>query len=230
MLSVIIPTWNADRTLAAALSAHVPAAVDGVVREVIVVDCGSTDQTRAIADAAGAKLIEAPKGRGIQLAAGAEASRQDWMLFLHADTVLETDWYVEAAHLIDKVRSGGRSDTAAAFHFALDDAGFAPRLIEWGVAARCHALSLPFGDQGLLISRRMYDAVGGFQAMPLFEDVDIVRRLGRRRLVILRSKALTSPERYRRRGYVSRVWRNWRCIALYCCGASPKRLEKIYNA
>ena len=73
MISVVIPTWNAEQTLAATLTALVPAVVDGVVREVLIVDCGSSDATEAIADAAGARLMTAPQGRGAQLRSGGDA-------------------------------------------------------------------------------------------------------------------------------------------------------------
>jgi glycosyltransferase involved in cell wall biosynthesis len=89
MISLIIPTLNAERTLAHCLAALVPAVVDGLVQEAVLVDGGSIDETRAIAEAAGTHLIVAPAGRGSQLEAGASEARGDWLLFLHADTVLE---------------------------------------------------------------------------------------------------------------------------------------------
>ncbi|MFY0612317.1 MAG: TIGR04283 family arsenosugar biosynthesis glycosyltransferase [Hyphomicrobiaceae bacterium] len=229
MISVVIPTRNAEQSLAMTLSALVPAVVDGVVREVIVADCGSTDATRQIADDTGARLIEAPAGRGIQLRAGADAARHAWLLFLHADTVLEAGWQQEVATLIEQIEHGTRAQSAAAFRFALDDIGLSPRLIEWGVGVRCAACALPYGDQGLLISRRLYDEIGGFEPIGLFEDVGIIRRIGRRRLTMLRAKAMTSAVRYKRSGYVRRAMRNWTCVALYYFGASPERLEKFYH-
>ena len=229
MISVVIPTLNAGPTLAATLTALVPAFVDGVVREVIVVDGGSRDETLAIADAAGARIFEAETGRGLQLRAGGCEARGDWLLFLHADTTLEPGWHSEAAGLMDKIAIADRNQKAGVFRFALSDEGVKPRLIEWGVALRCRIFALPYGDQGLLISRRLYDEVGGYRPMPLFEDVDIVRRLGRRRLVALGARATTSAERYRQKGYIARVLRNFWCVALYYGGASPTRLEKIYN-
>ena len=228
MISVVIPTRNAEHRLAATLTALVPAVVDGAVREVIAVDCGSTDATRAIADAAGARLIEAPEGRGVQLQAGAAVARHPWLLFLHADTVLEADWHDEVAAFIEHIGTGQRTPAAAAFRFATDGIGLGARVIEWGVSIRCVVCALPYGDQGLLISRQLYDEIGGFKPVPLFEDVDIVRRLGRRRLSILRARATTSAVRYQR-GYVRRVLRNWICFALYYMGVSTERLEKIYN-
>ena len=228
MISVVIPTWNAEATLPATLSALIPAAVDGIVREVVITDGGSDDATRRIADGAGARIIDGTKGRGLQLQAGAAAARFDWLLFLHADTVLEPQWHQEVAAWIEKGHSEGLS-RAAVFRFALDDSGLPPRLIEWGVELRCAVFAKPYGDQGLLISRTLYDEIGGYKALPLFEDVDIIRRIGRRRLKWLRTKASTSAERYRRDGYARRVARNWQCAALYMCGASPERLEKIYH-
>lgn len=229
MISVVIPTWNAEQTLAATLTALVPAVVDGIVREVLIVDCGSSDATQAIADAAGARVITAPQGRGGQLRSGGDAARHSWLLFLHADTVLEAGWQSEAVTLIEQVEAGERQPSAAAFRFALDDAGLSPRLIEWGVGLRCAACAMPYGDQGLLISRRLYDEIGGYKPLSLFEDVDIVSRLGRSRLTMLRARAATSAARYRQGGYTRRVLRNLTCVVMYYFGASPERLEKIYN-
>ena len=148
MISVVIPTLNAERTLAHTLAALVPAVVEGVVQEAIVVDGGSTDGTRAIAEAAGTHLIEAGRGRGSQLEAGASAARGDWLLFLHADTVLDPGWVEEAQSFIERVESGRRGQAAASFRFALDDDGIMPRLIEWLVALRCRLLACPMATKG----------------------------------------------------------------------------------
>ncbi len=200
MISVVIPALNAERHLPAALTALVPAAVNGIVREVIVVDGGSTDHTRRIADLSGADVIGCDPGRGLQLAQGAARARFPWLLFLHADTVLEDGWEREAANFMHRVDIGERPRAAAAFRFKLDDKGLAPRLLEGIVRARCSVLRLPYGDQGLLISRRLFDEVGGYKALPIMEDVDIVRRLGRKRIAVLNADATTSAERYRREG------------------------------
>ena len=229
MISVVIPTLNAESGLAASLSALVTATVDGLVREVIIVDGGSTDRTLMIADQAGARIVASRPGRGRQLQAGAEAARFDWLLFLHADTVLEAGWEREVAALVERVEIGQRPETAASFRFALDDLGFMPRLIEWGVALRCTAMRLPYGDQGLVVPRRLYDRIGGFRDMPLMEDVDLVRRLGRSRTVILRSAAVTSAVRYRRDGYVPRVVRNLTCLTLYYLRVPPQTIALFYG-
>jgi rSAM/selenodomain-associated transferase 2 len=195
MISVIIPTLNAEERLAACLTALVPAVVEGLIREVTLVDGGSIDRTLKIADQAGVDVMSSEPGRGVQLKAGARRARQPWLLFLHADCVLSTGWDVEVADFIERVDLGRLPQSAATFRFALDDFGTAPRLLERAVSLRNSLLGLPYGDQGLLISRRLYDEIGGFKPMPLMEDVDIVRRLGRRRLHRLRATALTSASR-----------------------------------
>jgi hypothetical protein len=90
-------------------------------------------------------------------------------------------------------------------------------------------LGLPYGDQGLLIARTMYDAVGGFAALPLMEDVDLVRRLGRRRLVQLPATAVSSARRYRAGGYIRRPLRNLLCLSLYFAGVPPRRIARLYG-
>lgn len=229
MITVVIPTLNAESGLAAALTALVPATVEGLVREVIVVDGGSTDRTLEIVEQAGATLVRSGPGRGRQLAAGAEAARHPWLLFLHADTVLETGWEREAGALIERVEVGQRPLTAAAFRFALDDLGFKPRVIEAGVTARCFLFRLPYGDQGLLMPQRLYRSLGGFRELPLMEDVDLVRRLGRSRTIILRSRAVTSAIRYRRDGYFSRTSRNLMCLTLFYLRVPPRVIQRLYR-
>ena len=229
MISVIIPTLNAERTLGPTLAALVPAVVKGIVQEAILVDGGSTDETCLIAEAAGTQLIEAPHGRGTQLDAGAAQAKGDWFLFLHADTVLDPGWVEEAESFIERVESGRRRQAAAFFRFALDDDGLLPRLVETMVALRCFVFALPYGDQGLLISRNLYNRLGGFRPLPLMEDVDLVRRLNRREVVMLQSRAVTSGERYRREGYVARAMRNLGCMLLYYLHVPPRVLARIYG-
>lgn len=225
MISVVIPTLNAQATLASCLEPLIAGVVRGIVREVIVADGGSGDDTGAIAEATGAQFIEAPRGRGSQLAAGAEAARGEWLLFLHADTVLEQGWEQEAANFIER----SVPERAGAFRFALDDYGPAARRLERLVALRCWLFALPYGDQGLLISRRHYRKIGGFAPMPLMEDVDIMRRIGRRRLVMLRARAITSAERFRAQGYAKRSARNLGLLMLYALRVPPRVLARLYG-
>ncbi|MFT3732290.1 MAG: glycosyltransferase [Hyphomicrobium sp.] len=228
MISVIIPARNAERTLAPTLSALVPAAVDGIVKQVIVVDAGSTDGTAEVADQAGADVVTGVGLRGEQLAQGASIARFPWLLFLNADTVLEDGWERSAMSFMRDIDVGERSMAAGAFKFRLDDNGLAPRLLEAFVQLRCKLLRVPNGDQGLLIPRQLFDAVGGYRNLPIMEDLDLARRLGRRRLALLDAKAVTSPERYRRDGYFS--FRNPICHMLYRIGLPIGMIARLHGS
>ncbi|MFN0220083.1 MAG: TIGR04283 family arsenosugar biosynthesis glycosyltransferase [Hyphomicrobium sp.] len=229
MISVVIPALNAERTLAATLGALVPAAVDGCVREVIVVDGGSRDRTPDIADLAGADVILSPPSRGGQLRRGAAVARFPWLLFLHADTVLLPGWETEACGFIRDIESQNRPDAAGVFRFRLNDRGFRARALEASVHLRCALLAMPYGDQGLLISRRLFDSVGGYRDLPIMEDIDLVRRLGRRRLQLFETPAVTSAERYRSDGYLARSLRNQLCLALFGAGLPTNTIVRIYG-
>lgn len=224
-LSVIIPSLDAAAFLPATLAALAPAATAGLIREVIVVDGGSNDDTRVIADASGARIIETKPGRGGQLRDGALAAAGDWLLFLHADTVLETGWEKEAAAFMRD-----NDARAAVFTLAFDAVGAAPRLIAAGAMLRTRMARAPYGDQGLLIPRVLYNAAGGYRDLPLMEDVDFIDRLNRRgRFSVLSSKATTSARRYERDGYAARVLRNAVCIALFRVGVDPARIKRYYR-
>jgi rSAM/selenodomain-associated transferase 2 len=219
-VSVIIPTLNAAGQLAQTL-----AACRGIA-ETIVVDGGSTDQTVAIASALGARVVASDRGRGIQLHRGATEARGPWLLFLHADTVLTGSWWQDiqdfAGHAANRLR-------VAAFRFGLDDPSASARRLERIVAWRVRHLGLPYGDQGLLIHRELYQLLGGYRPWPLMEDVDLVRRAGRRRLTVLPSVARTSAVRFRRQGWRRRSGRNFGCLALYFLGVSPRVIARLYG-
>jgi rSAM/selenodomain-associated transferase 2 len=192
--------------------------------EIIVVDGGSTDGTAAIARSSGARLVQSPRGRGLQLAAGAAAAKGGWLLFLHADTLLAPGWR-EAAE-----RHMARGpDRAACFRFRLDAGERRARLVEAAVALRVRLLGLPYGDQGLLVSRRLYDEVGGYRPLVLMEDVDLVRRIGARRIERLAVYAITSAARWRSGGWLRRSGRNLLCLALYRFGMSAERVARLYG-
>jgi rSAM/selenodomain-associated transferase 2 len=216
---------NAAPALPAAIAQFDAAKTGGLVADIIVSDGGSLDDTVALARTAGANIVTGPPGRGHQLALGAQAAQGDWLLFLHADTHLDLGW--EAAVTAFIAAKG--DNHAAAFAFALDDDAPAARRLERMVSWRCQRLALPYGDQGLLISRKLYDGLGGFAPIPLMEDVDLVRRIGRNRLTILDHRAVTSAARYRRDGYLRRSARNLTCLSLFVIGVPPRRIARLYG-
>jgi len=224
-ISIIIPTLNAAALLHRSLPPLAEFGALDLIREVIVADGGSIDGTAAIAEAAGVRFVTAEKGRGAQLAAGAEAARGEWLLFLHADTVLPPGWDKAVRDFI-----GGEDNSrhAGYFRLALDDSRFGARRIAWLANMRARILGLPYGDQGLLISRGFYRQIGGFRPLSLMEDVDLVRRIGRGRLRMLKATAVTSAERYRRGGFWLRPIRNQFCLFLWFLGVPLKSIMRIY--
>lgn len=225
MLSIIIPTFQAATSLAATLTALQNVGADDHI-EIIIADGGSTDPTIHIARAFGIKPLNAPKGRGNQLRAGADQSLGDWLLFLHADTVLEPEWWQAAEEFM---QGENNRFQAAYFLFGLNDDGPNAKRLEHIVDWRCQTFSLPYGDQGLLISREFYDFLKGYAQIPLMEDVDIIRRIGANRLHCLPVIATTSAERFRRGGYILRPLKNLICLSLFLLGVSPSTIENLYR-
>ncbi|MDB5489179.1 MAG: hypothetical protein JWQ58_2894 [Reyranella sp.] len=223
-VDIVIPTLNAGSTLGRTLAA-LPDHPD-LTFSTTVCDGGSDDETIAIARQAGASVVTAPAGRGGQLATGAAAGDAPWLLFLHADTRLD----VGAGDIIARfVSSTDHSDRAGYFRLRFDADEPAARRVEKLVTWRCRVLALPYGDQGLLISRPHYKRLGGFSALPLMEDVDFVRRIGQKNLVLLDADAVTSAARYRRDGWLARPLRNLTCLSLYFAGVSPQTLQRFYG-
>lgn len=220
-LSVVIPTLNAAATLSQTLCAL------GQGDECIIVDAFSTDSTREIATANGAMLLVSEPGRGGQLHAGALAATGDWLLFLHADTELAPGW----RNVVEAFASqNGAERCTAVFRFTLESSDWRARLIELGVAVRILLFGLPYGDQGLLIRRSYYEALGGYNSIPIMEDVDFVRRIGRQRIRVLPCKARTSAIRWRSDGWVRRSLLNLYCLFLFYRGVSPFEIRKIYES
>jgi rSAM/selenodomain-associated transferase 2 len=223
MLSVIIPVLNAADQIGGRVGEWVES---DVADEVIVVDGGSHDGTPEVAQLAGARLAVAPRGRGSQLAAGAELALGDWLFFMHADTRLGPGWQTVMRRFMTEP---GNRFRAGYFRFALDDPLPPARRLEQVVAWRCEVLGLPYGDQGLLISTEYYEKLGGFPSLPLMEDVALVRRISKHRLQALPADAVTSAARYRKDGYILRSARNLLCLGLYFLGVPPTVLVDIYE-
>ncbi len=223
-LSIVIPTLNAQAHLPRCLDALSSGLMAGLIKEVVIVDGGSTDETITLAGLAGCRIISSPKaGRGRQLRVGASNAKAEWLLFLHADSTLEPDWVKDvAAHMYFP-------QFAASFTLAYDSPTPEARWLEKRAALRVKTLGLPYGDQGLIIHRDLYEEVGGFEDVPLMEDVSIIRRIGRHRLKHFQTRAITSGDKYARDGWRKRAWRNAILLARYYLGASPEKLAQSYD-
>lgn len=219
-LSVIIPTLNEEARIGG-LVAEVRQ--PGV--EVIVADGGSRDRTREAAAAQGARVIIAPRGRGPQLNAGAALARGRDLLFLHADTILPANFPVV-------VRRTLRDPAIAvgAFQFKLDREGARFRFVELAVGARCRLLRAPYGDQAMFMRREMFNRLRGFAAIPLMEDLDMVRRARRvGRVTLAQTHAMTSARRWDEIGVVRMTAINQACVVGFSLGLSPERLATWRN-
>lgn len=221
LLSVIIPTWNEAATLPATLDR----AADADQAEVLVVDGGSRDGTPEAAARAGAEVLRVRGGRAAQLNAGARNARGRQLVFLHADTLLPRGY----AEMVRRTLENPAT-VAGAFRFKTDLSGAGMRLVEWGTRVRSSLLQWPYGDQGLFMEKRVFEAEGGFARLPIMEDVDMVRRLRRRgRLVVLDAPAVTSGRRWRKLGVLRTTLCNQLMIAGFVAGLAPERLAAFYR-
>ncbi len=193
---------------------------------VFVVDGGSRDGTVALARAAGAEIVESTRGRGLQCRAGAAAAAATgaaWVLFLHADTRLPDNAGEVVARFIARPEAN-----AATFRLRFDANDWFLRTCAW--FTRFDTVFTRFGDQGILIRRSCYETLGGFPAWPLFEDVELLRRVRREtKLHSLPAFVTTSARRFEHRGVLRQQWLNVRLLLRYLGGASPETLAAIYR-
>lgn len=217
-ISVVIPTLNAANSLPGCASALFEGNEAGLIRELIVSDGGSDDATLQVADAIGAQIVTGPASRGGQLRRGCASARGDILLILHADTQIAPGWVGPVAVHLQNAQAGY-------FDLAFDRGG---AVVSGWANLRSRALGLPYGDQGLLVPRALYEQVGGFRDQPLMEDVAMSRAL-RGQLTRIGHDAITSAEKYRRQGWVRRGARNLWTLARYFAGTDPEVLAAAYR-
>ena len=221
-ISVVIPTLNAAPHMQASLEMLMEGLSAGLIRELVISDGGSSDLTLKIADEAGAEIVEGPASRGGQLRRGCATVKGDWILILHADTVLEPGWSKVVSEHIKQ--HAGRP---AHFKLCFASRGILPTVVACWANVRSAVLGLPYGDQGLLVPTALYHAKGGFPDQPLMEDVEMARRLPDMRT--LPAYAVTSAERYERDGWIRRGSRNLWTLMRYAMGTDPEKLAAAYR-
>jgi rSAM/selenodomain-associated transferase 2 len=222
-LSIIMPVLNEGEGIAAALDAL--AVLRALGTEVMVVDGGSRDATIQRARLRADRVIAAPRGRGLQMNAGADKASGDVLLFLHADTRLPAD----ADHV---VLNGLERSGRVWGRFDAEIEGQSPLLvvIAWLMNLRSRLTGIATGDQAMFVRRDAFQAAGGFAAIPLMEDVELCKRLRRvSRPLCLRERVVTSGRRWEKDGVLNTVVLMWRLRLAYFLGADPKALARRYG-
>ena len=222
-VSIVIPTLNSGADLPETLASLGVGLQAELIRELVVSDGGSGDDTLSQSNSVGAVLISGKAGRGGQLARGADAARGEWLLFLHADTWLDECWPHAISQHLSKY-----PDSAGYFRLAFRSDGMMPRFVAGWANLRSRLFDLPYGDQGLLVSRTLYEKVGGYRDIPLMEDVAMALSL-RGRLRPLSARAQTSAGRYQRKGWLRQGFHNLTILVRYLLGADPELLSRSYT-
>jgi rSAM/selenodomain-associated transferase 2 len=219
-VSVIIPTFNSAANLAATLAPLYDGLHQGVVRELILSDGGSCDDTARIADDLGAVWLTGPASRGGQIRRAVDAAQGDWLLILHSDTRLPNDW-------VDLCMQHLTHQDAGYFDLSFDQGGFAARWTAGWANIRARLFGLPYGDQAMLVPKALLQQVGGYPDIPLMEDVAVAKRL-KGRLRPLGSAVVTGADKYRKHGWGRQGMRNITLLLKYLMGADPHELYQRY--
>jgi rSAM/selenodomain-associated transferase 2 len=220
-LSIIVPVLDEALAIEAALAPLQAWRAAGA--EVLVVDGGSADATARLAAPFADRVIAAPRGRAMQMNAGAREARGEWLLFLHADTVLPAD----APRAVEDAAARGEWGR---FDVAIDGADPMLVLVALAMNLRSRFTGIATGDQAIFMSRAAFEAVGGYPPIPLMEDVALSRALrARGRPVCLRQRVVTSARRWERHGTLRTILLMWRLRLAYAFGADPHRLARRYD-
>ena len=217
-ISVIIPALNEAANLKETVRSI------GAGHQIIVADGGSVDDTREMAAGLGAVVVNSAPGRGAQMDCGALRADGDALLFLHADTRLPEGWAASVREAMEDKRV-----VAGAFRLRISSGRVLFRVIERMATARFHLFGLLYGDQAIFVRRESFFKAGGFNGLPLMEDVDCVKRLSRLgRLTLVNRGVITSSRRWKDRGVLKNTLRNWLILLLYFMGVPPERLYGFY--
>ena len=221
-LSIIIPTLNEAGCIGQLLGQLQALRAEG--HELILVDGGSGDETVALAAGLVDQLLSAPAGRARQMNVGAQAARGRWLWFLHADSQLPDRAWHRVIEALQPAGGWGRFDVRLS--------GDRPllRLVEQLMNWRSRLTGMATGDQGVFVTRALFEKIGGFAELPLMEDIDLSRRLKRvQRPKCLRETLTSSSRRWEQRGVLRTIVLMWALRLAYFFGVSPARLATRYD-
>ena len=221
-ISVIIPTFDESNNLPLLLS---DLSINKKEGEIIIVDCGSEDKTIDIANIYGAKVYQSKeRNRGLQLDIGAKNSKGDWLIFLHADTRLNYDWFRK----VNSVFKGDKNYIYY-FKFKINHKKVIYRVLEILVNFRSRFFKQPYGDQGLIIYRTIYFENNGFKNIPLMEDIDFIKRLKEKQsLKQLNLPILISSRKWEKTNIFLQSLKNWNFRRRWLKGESAKSIYYDY--
>lgn len=192
--------------------------------DVVVVDSSCGQDIEALSNRHNLNYVQSDPGRGLQLSTGAEQATGQWLLFLHSDTTLTGDWQIQINRHIEN-----HGNCAAVFQLDFSTGGFGSKIVSSWANFRTRFFGLPYGDQGLFLSKNFYFSTGGFDpALPLMEDVDLIQRLGKQSLRLLKATALTSSAKYQKEGWLKRSLKHFKFFFLYRSGKSVREIYQDY--
>ena len=220
-VSIIIPVLNEEVSIKELLQQLQVYRQQG--HEVIVVDGGSHDNTRSVADSLSDKVISSEAGRALQMNNGATQSRHEALWFLHADTLIPVNAIEQIQQALDK--SGwGR------FNVKLSGSHILFRIIETMMNVRSCIFGIATGDQGIFVKRKIFESINGYSNIPLMEDIDLSKKLkNRSKPVCLKESLTTSSRRWQENGILATVFLMWKLRFLYWFGVSADKLVVQYK-
>ena len=225
-LSIIIPTLNE--------ALHLPLLLADLNAwpyncELYIVDGGSIDLTISIAQIQGVNIVKSlKKNRGYQLRIGALNASAEWLLFIHADSRLEPSWVKSLYRIINDETS---KNFAWYFDFKLKNDNLEFRFLEIAVALRSHFLQLPYGDQGLLIHKDLYNSSGGYSSLKIMEDIDLITRITKTNKVKrIREKIFTDDKKWSNSNIIKRAIANFKLRKKWRQGYDIETISKEYNS
>jgi rSAM/selenodomain-associated transferase 2 len=224
-ISIIIPVLNEQERING-LIARIRCLNASLLPEIIVVDGDPQGGTIKTINCAAVTAVACDKGRARQMNRGAAAATGNVLLFLHADTDLP-------AHALERIETAmsGTAHAAGAFDLGINSKRPIFRITERYVALRTRLTRVPFGDQAIFIKRSVFERLGGYQDIPVMEDVELMKRIRRsgHAVCILSDQVMTSPRRWEREGILACTLRNWVLQAAYALGVPPRHLSRWYR-